>query len=149
MKLNSGDTFRIKTKRGYFFLQYFETTEAIEYVRVLAPVSRDGNITQEEIDKKERWIVGFPVKAATHKKIIERIGNFQIPKNFAIPQYARSMHNIRGEHLGWHIVDRYSWHRQFKPVLNEEELKLSPWGIWNATLLIDRLENDWSLPEWK
>jgi hypothetical protein len=149
MKLNEGDIFRIKTNKGYAFLQYFETSETIEYVRVLAPIKEDDIISQEEINQKERWIIGFPLKAAARKKIIERIDNFKIPKNFSPPQFARTIHNIRGEHLGWFIVDRYSWQRNLKPKLDEADLGLSPWGIWNDTLLIEKLEENWSLSNWK
>jgi hypothetical protein len=149
MKLIAGDIYRIKTKLGFAFFQYFETSEEIEYIRVLATISEGGNITQEEIDRKERWTIGFPVKAATRKKIIERIGNFGIPENFTTPKYARTPHNIRGEHLGWHIVDRNTWNLQLKTELDEEDLEISPWGIWNDTLLIERLEGNWSLSDWK
>lgn len=149
MKLDPGDIFRIKTKPGYAFLQYFETIKTVEYVRVLAPIAKDGSITQEGVHEKERWTIGFPVKAAARKKIIERIGNFQIPESFTTPKYARTIHNIRGEHLGWFIVDRHSWHRQLKHELSEDELKISPWGVWNDTLLIERLEENWILAEWK
>ncbi len=149
MKLASGDTFKIKINKGFGVLQYFETMDDIEYIRVLASTTDDAEVTQRVIDQEEMWTIGFPVTVAARKKVIERIGNFEIPEGFKTPKYARTTHNIRGEHLGWHIVDRYSWQREFKAELNEGDLKLSPWGIWNETLLVERLNTNWSLSEWK
>ena len=60
----------------------------------------------------------------------------------------RTEHNIRGEFLGWHIVDTETWQRQLVKTLSPEQKKLSPWGIWNDTLLIENLVNDWSLEKW-
>jgi hypothetical protein len=39
--------------------------------------------------------------------------------------------------------------RELKKVLDEKDLKLSPHGIWNDTLIIERLEENWRLENWK
>jgi hypothetical protein len=61
----------------------------------------------------------------------------------------RIEHMVRGEFLGWHIVNTATWHNTLVKNLSSEEKKLSPWGIWNDTLLIERLTNDWSLENWE
>ena len=150
MKLTVGDTFRIATKIGYGFLQYIETDNmGIEFVRVLEPLNRNGEITQLEVNKSERWNIGFPLKAAARKKIVEKVGNFEIPKSFVCSEYARSKYNVRGEFLGWHIVHKSNLKRELKKTLTTQDLKLSPHGIMNDTFIIERLEENWRLENWK
>lgn len=150
MKLEKGDVFRIETKIGYGFMQYVETDDSgIEYVRILEPISETGKISQIDIDKLERWNIGFPLKAAARSQIVERVGSFLIPKSFNKTKFARSKHNIRGEFLGWHIVNRVTLKRELKKSLSDEDLTLSPHGIMNDTLIIERLEEDWRLENWK
>lgn len=149
MKLNKGDTFRIKTKIGFGFLQYVDTDDmGIEFVRVLEPIKENGKISQSEIDQLERWSIGFPLKAANRKKIIEKVGSFEIPSSYVNSEYARSEHSVRGEFLGWHIVHKSSLKREFKKSLNDKDLMLSPYGIMNDTLIIERLEGNWRLENW-
>jgi hypothetical protein len=150
MKLKSGDVFKIKTSIGFGFLQYLETDNlGIEYVRVLEPVSTNGQISQEGVDQIERWNIGFPLKAAARKKIVVMVGNFEIPKSFVNSEFARSEHKIRGEFLGWHIVNRTTLERKLKPYINETDIKLSPHGIMNDTLIVERIEQNWRLEKWK
>lgn len=150
MKLSKGDTFRIKTKIGFGFLQYVETDEmGIEFVRILETIKESGEISQSEVDKPERWNTGFPLKAAARKKITEKIGSFEIPDSFVNSEFARTEHKVRGEFLGWHIVNKSSLKRELKKYLNENDLKLSPHGIMNDTLIVERLEENWRLENWK
>ncbi len=150
MKLKSGDVFKIKTSIGFGFLQYLETDNlGIEYVRVLEPISTNGQITQAGVDQIERWSIGFPLKAAARKKIVVMVGNFEIPKSFVNSEFTRSEHNIRGEFLGWHIVNKSTLKRELKTDLEETDLKLSPHGIMNDTLIVERIEQNWRLEKWK
>ena len=150
MKLNKGDIFKIKTKIGFGFLQYVETDDmGVEFVRVLEPISIEEKITQSDVDQTERWNIGFPLKAAARKKIVEKVGNFEIPKSYVNSDYARSEHNVRGESLGWHIVHKSTLKRELKTNLDEKDLKLSPHGIMNDTLIIERLEQNCRLENWK
>lgn len=150
MELNSGDIYSIKTNIGYGFLQYVETDEmGIEFIRVLEPINRYEEISQLEVNKTERWNIGFCLKATAKKKIINKIGNFDIPKSFKNPKYARREHVIGDDFLGWHIVNKTTLKTEFKKNLTKKDLKLSPHGIMNDTLIIERLENNWRLENWK
>ena len=60
----------------------------------------------------------------------------------------RTKHIVRGEFLGWHLVDTETWERKRVKSLSSEQIKLSPWGIWSAPLLIENLVNDWRLENW-
>jgi len=150
MTLAKGDTFKIKTKIGYGFLQYIETDDlGIEYIRIIDCISEEGSITQEDVNKLERWSTGFPLKAAVRKKNVERVGIFEVPSCFENYEYARSKHFIRGEFIGWHIINRKTLKRELKKTLTQADLKLSPHGIMNDTLIAERLEEDWKLDNWK
>lgn len=150
MKLQEGDVFSIKTKIGYGFLQYIKTDSmGINLIRVLEPINDNGQISQPEVDIIERWNIGFPLKAALKRGIIEKIDTFIIPSSFVNSNYARSKHIIRGVFLGWHIVNKINLKRELKKNLSEKDLFLSPHGIMNDTLIIERLENNWRLENWK
>lgn len=150
MKLTKGDVFKIKTNIGFGFLQYVETDKMeVEFVRVLEPIQRTDEISQSEVDQEERWNTGFPLKAAARKKIVERVGTFKIPKSYVQSEYARSQHNVTGEFMGWYIVNKSTLMRELKKNLSDKDLKLSPHGIMNDTLIIQKLEQNWRLENWK
>lgn len=150
MKIQTGDIFSIKTKKGYGFIQYVESIETFgEYVRILSPVKEEKNISQSEINQMERWSIYFPLKIAHRRKIIDFIGKYELPSNYVAHENTRIEHNIRGEHLGWRIVSRKTLAAEFKKKLDAKDLKLSPHGIFNDTLIIEYLESDWKLENWK
>jgi hypothetical protein len=149
MKLDKGDVFKILTKKGFGFMQYVETTAlGMEYVRIIDLISEKGKITINDIDKLERWNIEFPLKAAIRKKIVTKIANFNLPLSYKPHLFARTEHSIRGEFLGWHIVNRKTLKLELREKLTKDELKLSPHGIMNDTLIIEYLEKDWKLLEW-
>jgi hypothetical protein len=150
MKIKEGEVFAIKTKIGYGFLQYVTTSNlGIELIRVLEPIKDSNQISQNEVNVKERYSVHFIVKAALRKKLIERTGLFTIPNEYKVPTKARTEHKVRGEFLGWHVVDQKTLQRELKKELDAEDILLSPHGHPNDTLLIEWLENDWRLENWK
>jgi hypothetical protein len=121
----------------------------IELIRVLEAIKDSNQILQDEVNVKERYSVHFVVRAALRKKLIERSGLFTIPSHYKVPTKARIEHNVRGESLGWHIVDQKTLQRQFKKELDADDILLSPHSHPNDTLLIEWLENDWRLENWK
>ena len=145
-----GDVFRIKTKIGFAFFQYIETDDTgTDYIRILDYISNsEAEIKQDDINKIEKWHIGFTIKPAIRKKIIEKVGNFEIPPNYKVPEFARTEHNIRGNFLGWFIVNRKTLQRELKEKLNTDELKLSPFGFMNDTLIIEKIEQNWKLENW-
>ena len=150
MKLEQGQVYSINTAHGYGFIQYIETDSlGVEYVRILDPIKEPEEINQDEINKQQRWCCGFPLKAAYNRKLINYLGLFKLPPKYKVEYWTRTPHNIRGEHLGWHIVNRETLERKFKKILRKRHLKLSPHGIFNDTLIRERLESNWKLSEWK
>jgi hypothetical protein len=53
-----------------------------------------------------------------------------------------------GKLISWHIIDYNTWNRKSVIKLNEIQIRLSPFEIWNDTLLVERLEDDWDLEKW-
>jgi hypothetical protein len=150
MKIKDGEVFSIKTKVGCGFIQYIKTGHlGVELIRVLEPMKDINQISQDEVNLKERYSVHFVVKAALRKKLIERSGLFTIPSHYKVPTKARTEHNVRGEFLGWHIIDQKTLKRELKQELSSEDVLLSPHGHPNDTLLIEWLETDWRLKNWK
>jgi len=97
---------------------------------------------------KEQYSVFFPLSAANHRGIVKKVGYYPV-NEFVKPKYMRTKHNVRGEFLGWHIVDTDTWHMQLVKTLTSEQKMFSPWGCWNDTLLIENLVNGWSLEKWE
>jgi len=150
MKIQEGEVFAIQTKLGFGFIQYIKPDQfGVEIVRVLEAIKNENQITQKEVDMPERFSVHFVVKAALRKKLITKTGVFNIPNDYSVPEKGREMHNVRGQFLGWHIVDQKTLKRELKQQLSSEDLKLPPHGHPNDTLLREWLENDWRLENWQ
>lgn len=148
-RIKVGNIFEINTPKGKAYLHYIHKDPVTgELIRVLQGLysERPANFN-ELVGLKERYIISFPLTAATKQKIVESVGFF-LASDFSKPKLMRTEHNVRGEFLGWHIVNTDTWQRQLVETLTPEQKKLSPWGIWNDTLLIENLVNDWSLEKW-
>jgi hypothetical protein len=149
-KIQPGDVFKIETQKGKAYMQYCCLgNNGIEFIRVLEGLYSEKPLDVSEIvSSKERYVVQFPVASAKRKKLIFFVGNFPMPKHFAKPRYMRSSHIAGGEFVGWHIVDTDTLQRKPVSELSFAERKLSPWGIWNDTILREHLEGGWSLDNW-
>ncbi len=148
--MKKGEVFSIETKIGFGFLQFIEMGHlGVELIRVLDPIKSNKLIAQEEVNLKERYSVHFVLKSALKRKLVERVGQFQIPFSYSIPAKARTEHNIKGEFIGWYIVDQKTLKRELKEELTTEDILLSPHGYPNDTLLKEWLENDFRLENWK
>lgn len=149
--LKLGDLFTINTSKGKALLQFVHNNKDIgELIRVLPGLYPDSLPELEKfIQKPELFLVHFPLKAAKKKNIIEHIGNYKIPNHFSIPRFMRETKKDKnGNFISWQIIDYTTWKREPVTKLSDEQKQLSPWGIWNDTLLIDRLTQDWTLDNW-
>lgn len=150
MKIQPGDTFEIETSKGLGYVQFVHRDKrGIEYVRVIDGLfkRRPDNLT-EFVGKKERYIVGFPITIGASRNVVDYVANFSLPADFEMPEHMRTEHFVRGEFLGWHIVNVNNWKRRLVSHLSENEEKLSPWGIWNDTLMKERIATNWRLESW-
>lgn len=151
VRLKVGDVFEVDTPRGKAYIQYASHDEVIgELIRVLPGVydKRPENL-MEIVNGEEEYFIHFPLKAAKKQKLVELISNFELAKGLEIPKKFRDdITDKDGNLIGWHIVDYDTWQRETISELSEEQKKLSPWGTWNDTLLIERILQEWTLENW-
>jgi len=148
-KASIGDIFEIDTPKGKGYLHCI-LLESINYelVRVLPGLFQERPTDLVSIaQREEQFMLFFPVKAAYRLKILEKVGHMPAA-GFTLPKYMREINVIREAFLGWHIVDTETMKRQAVKNLTVEQRKLSPWSIWNDTLLCERLAEGWSLENW-
>ncbi len=147
-RIKTGDIFEIKTSKGKAYLHYiFKDETNGDLVRVLPGLYYDQPDDIEGLaSEDESFLVFFPLSAANRKKIVEKVGHYR--SDLTRPEYMRTEHYIRGEFLGWHIINTDTWQRELVKELSDSQKQLSPWGIWNDTLLVERLEEGWTLDGW-
>lgn len=144
-----GDVFAIDTARGKAYLHFaYRNNEIGELIRVLPGLyTLEPANLEELVSSNERYVVFFPISAALKQKLVEFVGHHPAD-NFRMPRHMRTEYNVRGEFVCWHIVDTETWNRQQSDTLNADQMKLSPWGNWSYSVLVDNLNNDWSLDRW-
>jgi hypothetical protein len=147
-KIEIGDIFEIKIADKFAYLQFVYLHNERQLVKIFCSqqINRS-NIFNYVVSDKELFLIFFPVTAAFRKKIIFKVGKVNV-HDFLFPKYMRIVHTIREEFLGWHIVNTETGKLQLVKNLDVEQKKLSSWGTWNDTLLIEQLENGWDLEIW-
>lgn len=148
-KIVLGDVFEIETSKGKGYLQCVklpEKTSEVEKIKVFSDLFKKRPRIEDIINSKKFYYIDFPLIAAYKKGIVAFVENVPLPLDFSCPQYYRT-EDIFGN--GWQIVDAETWERKSVEILDSEQKKLSPWGVWNDTLLIENLENNWSLENWE
>ncbi len=148
-KIKIGDIFEIGTPKGKAYLHYIYKDDMTgDLVRVLSGLYAERPFEFDKLaTEKEQYIISFPISTAKKQNIVDIVGYYPAI-NFKKPKYMRTEHNVRGEFLGWHIVNTETWKRELVKSLTDEQRKFSPWGIWNDTLLIENLVKGWSLEKW-
>lgn len=148
-RIKPGDIFEIKTPKGKVYLHYVYKDKVIgELIRVLPGLYSERPFNFKDVaSKKEMYLVSFALSFAYKRNIVELVGHYSLP-DFQKPKYMRTEHAVQGEFLGWHIVNTETWERKLIKELTEEQKRLSPWGVWNDTLLIERLTQGWTLDSW-
>ncbi|MGE7666988.1 hypothetical protein ACQKMN_14865 [Ureibacillus composti] len=150
VRLKMGDVFEILTSNSLGIFQYVHKDERIgPLIRILPNLNKgESEIIDELVKAKELYLIHFPLGAALWHKIVKKVGNYPVPQHFILPSKFRTEHIIGDEFICWHIVDYDTWKRESVKELSDEQKKLSPWGIWNDTLLKERLAEGWTLDKW-
>lgn len=151
-KIKKGDVFEIVTSRGMGYFQCVQETPAnkSELIRVLKGVFQNEKAANVEklVAENEAYFIQFPLKYGVKKKIIRYVGNYPFPTNLIVPRFFRDKHVVRGEFISWHIIDSETLMIETVKQLSDDQKKLSPFGMWNDTLLAERISNDWCLEDW-
>lgn len=150
-RIKIGDVFEIDVTQGKAYFQYVYNNESItELIRVLPGVfeKQIKDLTQL-VNGETEYFVHFPVREAYKLKIIQLVGNYELPNSLSIPHYFRTdKTDSDGNFIAWQIVNYETWQRETLTQLTEEYKKLSPWDIWNDIFLIDRISEGWTLDKW-
>ena len=148
-KIKVGDVFSIKTSKGLAYLHYVgKGWDHIDRVRVLDGVFPDGCDDLESLaNKPERFVVGFVIGYAYRTKYIDLAG-YVDQKSYPLPKYTRSPNSVRGELKGWRVHDVEAKKYHLYSDLTEDQLKINPSGAFSGPLLIEWLENDFTLEKW-
>lgn len=150
-KISIGDIFGIDTPKGKAYFQYVYQDETIgELIRILPGLykQKPNNFT-DLVKQNELFFLYFPLKSAYKRKIVKLVGNYLLSNNFRKPKLMRAKNvDQNGKFINWHVIDTDTWKREHVTELTEEYKQLSPWGVWNDTLLIERLSTGWTLDKW-
>jgi hypothetical protein len=90
------------------------------------------------------FYVYFPLGAAARRKIVHKVGHYEIPEHAKpFPPLRRSMfRDANGLTTSW-ILSEDGCHEYVTKRLSPEQKKWSKSSIWNDTLLVDRICEGW------
>ncbi|WP_291529132.1 hypothetical protein [Bacteroides sp. UBA939] len=148
-RIKLGDIFEINTPEGKAYLHYIYRDESLgELIRVLPGLYVERPTDFNELAaSKEMYMIFFPLPASYRGKMVELVGYYPADK-FGMPKYMREELIIRGEFLGWYIINIRTRQRKLVKTLTKEQKELSSWGTWNGAFLIEMLTNGWTLENW-
>lgn len=145
--IKSGDVFSIKLSNGSAYFQFARKNPLMgSLIRVLPGIYTNEPDLNELVEKEKNFWVFFPVGSALKKKVIQKV------KNILLPIHAKEFPIFRtgvvdpstGRVENWWFWDgEQGW---MVGKITDEQRKLPIRGVWNDTLLIQRIEEGW-LPE--
>ncbi len=164
-----GEVYAVSTKKGYAIAQIGGLDRhGIPICRIFSDLYEDiPDNVENIICKEESYLIIVSLHTMSHWRVKQalKIGKFELPEKFCIPQYFRCFSAFRKENgpfKYWSVVDFEGNILYFKDyiinVLNkkvtdnswkQDFLKLNSANIFNGTALIDHLEKNFSLENWK
>ena len=148
MKVRIGDLIEIKTGKGLVYALYTHRHDnPPKYgamLRIFNQVypSRPTNF-DATIKLAVRFSVFFPLQAAVNRGLVEVVATLQVPEELKqFPVFRSGMVNPETKKVdAWWLWDGEKEWRIGR--LTQEQRKLSIRGVWNDTILIQRIEEDW------
>ena len=147
-RLMIGDIVEIKTLKGNAYAQY--THKHSQYgslLRVFKGFYSSRPVVIEDIMKNDiQFSIFFPLKAAVTQRIVEIVGNIPVPKPLEqFPMFRAGIADpVTGKVSVWWLWDGKN-EEKVGSITNEQR-KLPIRGVWNDTLLVERIESGW-MPE--
>jgi hypothetical protein len=141
-----GDVVEISTRKGRAYAQYtHEKDRRGSVLRILPGLHQDRPRELGALVRQyELYFVFFPLKAAVTRGIFPIIGHEDVPERVRPFPIFRSAGAIdrKGKVHDWWLSDGDREWRVER--LTDEQRALSVGGIWNDTLLIQRIEEGWT-----
>lgn len=149
-KIKEGDIFEIATETGKGYFQYIESGKlACELIRVFPKLFPKTNVDFDvEINADQYYFVRFPLVTALKKGIVNYVGNYNVPNNVVAPKEMITMDFLNNER-NWYVINTDTLRQKKADRKLPETRKLSPFGIWNDTLLKLRIEQEWTPETWE
>ncbi len=144
-----GDVIEIETPRGLAYAQYAHkhaTHGAL--LRVLPGLfeSRPTDFS-EMVQQAERFLAFFPLGAACNRGIVRVVAEERLPLSArTFPVFRHGLADANGHVKLWFLWDGQREWQVEKLSPEQRKLPLQP-GVWNDTLLIERIVSDWSPAE--
>lgn len=145
-KIKIGDVIEIPTAKGFAYAQFSHSHA--RYGALLRVLDGIFEVRPEDLNKvvnqQEIFMTFFPLQAAVDKKIFEVIGNFLVPEAaMKFPLFRTGVIDpATGKVKVWWLWDGEKEWRVND--ITTEQRKLPLRGIWNDTLLIERIEQGWT-----
>lgn len=145
-RVKIGDVIEIVTERGLAYAQYSLRKEGYGALLRVLPGFHPTRPKEfsEIVNQKERFVTFFPLQAAISKIIFEVVANEELPEHATIFPLFRAAGFIdrAGKVHDWWLWDgERSWQVQ---TLTDDLRKLPIRSVWNDTLLIKRIADDWT-----
>ncbi|MCG7564632.1 hypothetical protein [Pseudoalteromonas sp. McH1-42] len=145
-RLKIGDIVEVKTSKGNVYAQY--THKHKQYGALLRVFNRAYEHRPEDlsnaINESVQFSAFFPLQLAVKQKIVEIVGNCKVDSRYAeFPVFrAGVVDPSTGKVAVWWLWDGQNEEKVGK--LSSEQRKLPIRGVWNDTLLIERIESGWT-----
>lgn len=164
-----GEVYAIRTKKGLAIVQIGGLDRhGIPICRVFSKLYKEiPSEINEILLEKESYLIIISVHSMAHWRVKQaiKIGKYELPKDFKVPCYYRECFSIGGKPASfryWSILDYAGdiilLKDYIENVLNKkikdntwkaDFLQLNSASIFNGKALIELLENDFSLNNWK
>jgi hypothetical protein len=145
-KCKIGDVIEIPIRHGLAYAQFSHLHPRYNALLRVLPgkfKSRPSDM-MELVGAKEMFVTFFPLQAALNQGIVHFVTNLPVPRvATAFPLFRTGVEDPKtGRVKDWWLWDG---EKEWKVGhINAEQRKLPLRGIWNDTLLIERIETDWT-----
>lgn len=143
-----GDVIEIKTPKGLAYAQFTHKHDAPpKYGALLRVFRRLYKIRpsdfREMIESEPQFLTFFPLGSACNKSIVEIVSNEDVPLEARLfPTFRAGAANQQGQVETWWLWDGEKEWKVGKLKPGMEKLPIR--GVWNDTLLIQRIVEGWS-----
>lgn len=147
VKLTIGDIVQIPTARGFAYAQFTHQHPMYGAVlRVFKGVHRDGAPPSTRWTENDvQFTCLFPLRSAISKGRLSIFARATVPQALKeFPTFrSGTPHRDTGKVADWWLWDGKTETRVGQ--LSQSQFSMPIRGVWNDTLLVNRIENEWSL----
>ncbi len=145
-RVRIGDVIEIPTAKGLAYAQLSHNVKRWGSLLRILPGFRASRPERfsDLVGQKERFVVFFPLQAAVNRNI------FEVVEHEEVPEHARPLPLFRAAGFidrEGHVHDWWLWDGETNRKignLDDETRKLPMLEVWNDTLLIQRIEEEWT-----